>query len=558
MKSSSFLAINHLAVDFDTRAGVVNAVDDVNIKLDKGDILALVGESGSGKSVTAYTLLGLLGKNGRIAKGSILFDGMKLHRPQKELLRDIRGREISMIFQNPMSTLNPIRRVGDQLTDMLRQHVQAARADAPEKARGLIRQVEIKDVDRVYQAYPFELSGGMCQRVMIALALACKSRLLIADEPTTGLDVTTQKSIMDLIYQLSRKENLAVILITHDLGVAAQYCNKFVVMEKGKVVEQADNHDIFLRPQHAYTRKLIAATPNHESIIPNLTPQPPEDWDHPDPLNDDILLAVTDLVKSYPLKASAFANSQAVFKAVDGISFHIRKGECIGLVGESGCGKSTTSKMIAGLETATQGQILFNGENIAGMDTRTFAAKGLRKEIQMVFQDPSGSLNPRHTVQQLIAEPLKRLGGIKKPSELRRRALDLSTDVGLPEQLIDRLPHQLSGGQKARVGIARAIAMNPKLLILDEPTSALDVSVQAIILQLLERLRRKKGLSYLFVSHDLNVVRMLSQRVLVMERGKIVEAGATKEIMHNPQSSFTQKLIKAIPSWDATCSKQLN
>jgi len=547
-----FLSINHLAVDFQTRAGVVNAVDDVSITLNKGDMLALVGESGSGKSVTAYTLLGLLGNNGRITRGSVIFDGMKLHRPHKGLLRELRGREISMIFQNPMSTLNPIRRVGDQLTDMLRQHLQAARTDAPEKARALIRQVKISDVERVYNAYPFELSGGMCQRVMIALALACKSRLLLADEPTTGLDVTTQKSIMDLIYQLSQQENLAVILITHDLGIAAQYCNKFVVMEKGKVVEQADSHDIFLNPQHAYTQKLIAATPNQESMIPGLTPQPPEDWDHPDPLNNEILLAVSDLVKAYPIKSNVFTRSADVFKAVDGISFDIRKGECIGLVGESGCGKSTTSRIITRLEQATQGRVVFNGENIAEMDDKTFEAKGLRKQIQMVFQDPSGSLNPRHTVQQLIAEPLKRLAGMRGSAELRKAALTLSKDVGLPLALIDRLPHQLSGGQKARVGIARAIALNPKLLILDEPTSALDVSVQAIILQLLERLRRKKGLSYLFVSHDLNVVRMMSQRILVMERGKIVEAGDTATIMQAPQHPFTQTLIDAIPGWTGT------
>lgn len=554
--TSSFLAINHLAVDFDTRAGVVNAVDDVSISLNKGDILALVGESGSGKSVTAYTLLGLLGKNGRISNGSVVFDGMKLHRPQKGLFKEIRGREISMIFQNPMSTLNPIRRVGDQLTDMLRQHVRAARADAPEKARALIRQVQIKDVERVYKAYPFELSGGMCQRVMIALALACNSRLLIADEPTTGLDVTTQKSIMDLIHELARKENLAVILITHDLGIAAQYCNKFVVMEKGKVVEQADNHDIFQSPQHSYTQKLIAATPNQASHIPGLTPKLPEDWDYPDPLQEDILLSVTDLVKAYPLENGTFSKSAGVFKAVDGLSFEIRTGECIGLVGESGCGKSTTAKMIAGLERASQGQILFNRENIVGMDAKTFESKGLRKQIQMVFQDPSGSLNPRHTVQQLISEPIKRLGGVWDTNTLRQQALALSRDVGLPEHLIDRLPHQLSGGQKARVGIARAIALNPKLLILDEPTSALDVSVQAIILQLLERLRRKKNLSYLFVSHDLNVVRMLSQRILVMERGRIVEAGNTVEIMRDPQHPFTQTLINAIPNWDGTVSTE--
>ena len=544
----AFLEINRLAVDFDTRAGNVRAVDNVSLSVNKGDMVAIVGESGSGKSVTAYAILSLLGTNGKIAAGGIHFDGMALHKASNSLLKDIRGREISMIFQNPMSTLNPIRKVGEQISDMLRQHVQATRASAPKKVRELLGLVEIKDLERVMQAYPFELSGGMCQRVMIALALACNSRLLIADEPTTGLDVTTQKAIMDLIQQLSKRENLSVILITHDLGVAAQYCNKFVVMEKGRVVESSDDHRIFSSPQNAYTKKLLAATPNLGSRLELLTPELPEDWiaDQPEP-SQEILLEVTNLVKQYELKGSKVGKSAKVFNAVDGISFDIYIGECLGLVGESGCGKSSTAKMIARLESISEGDIFFEGEDIANMNDKDFAKGPYRKQIQMVFQDPTGSLNPRHTVLQLISEPLKRLEKISDKKQLRERALVLCADVGLPENLIDRLPHQLSGGQKARVGIARAIALKPKLLILDEPTSALDVSVQAIVLQLLERLRRKLRLSYLFVSHDLNVVNMLSQRVLVMEKGKIVESGQTYSVMNDPQHAFTKTLIAAIP-----------
>jgi peptide/nickel transport system ATP-binding protein len=544
----AFLEINRLAVDFDTRAGNVRAVNNVSLSLNKGDRVAIVGESGSGKSVTAYALLSLLGNNGKISAGSIYFDGMALHKASNSLLKDIRGREISMIFQNPMSALNPIRKVGEQISDMLRQHAQATKTTAPKKVRELLGQVEIKDLERVMHAYPFELSGGMCQRVMIALALACNSRLLIADEPTTGLDVTTQKAIMDLIEQLSIRENLSVILITHDLGVASQYCNKFVVMEKGRVVESSDDHSLFSSPQHPYTRKLLAATPNLGSRLEQLTPELPYDWiDECPEQSQEILLEVKDLVKQYPLKGSKMGKPARFFNAVDGVSFTIYRGECVGLVGESGCGKSSTSKMIARLDSVSGGEIIFAGEDIANMSDKQFIAGPYRKQIQMVFQDPTGSLNPRHTVLQLITEPLKRLEKITDKKTLRERALTLCADVGLPEELIDRLPHQLSGGQKARVGIARAIALKPKLLILDEPTSALDVSVQAIVLQLLERLRRKLSLSYLFISHDLNVVNMLSQRVLVMEKGKIVEAGQTKSVMSNPQHAFTKTLIAAIP-----------
>ena len=544
-----FLQIKNLAVDFATRRGVVHAVDDININLNKGEVIAIVGESGSGKSVTAYSILNLLGNNGKIAKGSITFDGMNLENPSASLLKDIRGREIAMIFQNPMSTLNPIRKVGDQLSDMLRQHAQATNQTAPRKVIELLHKVEIQDTRRVTNAYPFELSGGMCQRVMIALALACNSRLLIADEPTTGLDVTTQKSIMDLIMGLVKHRNLAVILITHDLGMAYQYCDKFVVMEKGQVVEACDDHSLFTSPQHSYTKKLLAATPGISSKVEHLTPTVPVELSKPAvEIEKKELLKVEGLVKTYILKSQGGFKSQGnTFNAVDGVNFTIYQGECVGLVGESGCGKSTTSRLIARLEQPSEGRILFLGEDIGQVSDHDFIRSPRRKDIQMVFQDPTGSLNPRHSAFQLISEPILRLQKDFNKANLKDQVYQLAEKVGLPLELIYRLPHQLSGGQKARVGIARAIALNPKLLILDEPTSALDVSVQAIVLQLLEHLRREHNLSYLFVSHDLNVVRMLSQRILVMQSGKIVESGETAEVMSKPKHLFTKTLLAAIP-----------
>lgn len=547
----ALLRVTNLAIDFDTRNGTVRAVEDVNFQLDKGEILALVGESGSGKSVTAYSILNLLDKNGRLANGEIHYDGMTLHNADARLLSEIRGREIAMIFQNPMSTLNPIRKIGEHLRDMLRTHGYPSWSSIHEEIDKLLKQVEIDDVERVKNAYPFELSGGMCQRVMIALALACRSRVLIADEPTTGLDVTTQKSIMDLIHSLAKTEGLAVILITHDLGLAAQYCDNFVVMEQGRVVEQNSREKFFTESTHPYTNKLLLATPSRSASVASLTLNEPEYLNIPAPIiSQEALLEVKGLRKVYGSNNKSklpFIPHSQEFIAVADSSFSIYPGECVGLVGGSGSGKSTTTRMLTRLEEPSAGQIVFDGIDITEITTRDFIQHPLRKEIQMVFQDPTGSLNPRYSVRDLIAEPLLRMGEKLDKQSLRNKVQKLSEQVGLPANLLDRLPHQLSGGQKARVGIARAIALEPKLLILDEPTSALDVSVQAIVLQLLEHLRRQLGLSYLFVSHDLHVVKMLSQRILVMRNGEIVEQGLTEEVMSNPQHSYTKVLMEAIP-----------
>jgi peptide/nickel transport system ATP-binding protein len=602
MTAQPLLDVNDLTVEFATRRGIVKAVQHVNISVAKGETLGIVGESGSGKSVTSYAVMRILDRAGKIAEGSVMFSGIDVKTATEDQMRDLRGREISMIFQNPRAALNPIRKVGDQIEDVLRQHVQQSTVgDRGEKAIEALEQVKIARPRERYHAYPFELSGGMCQRVVIALALACNPQLLIADEPTTGLDVTTQKAVMDLIVELTKRRGMSTILITHDLGLAAAYCDRVVVMEKGRVVETALSSDIFARPEHAYTRKLMRATPRVGVSLRDLLPEEEaaklaqispssasprlrgeadahgasgegnsprvalvEAAPHPDPLpaksgerEQSPLLLVEKLVKEYPRRgatttlAKLFSKKPPVepenFRAVDGISFTVGHGESVGLVGESGCGKSTTSMMVMRLSDQTSGRIVFDGDEIGAILPNAFARLPLRKSIQMVFQDPTDSLNPRFTAARAIVDPIMQLGDIKGRDALRARCEELAGLVGLPINLLDRFPHQLSGGQKARVGIARAIALHPKLVILDEPTAALDVSVQAVVLNLLHDLKASMGMSYLFVSHDLNVVRLLCDRVIVMRSGRIVEQGPSERVLGDPQDAYTKELLTAIP-----------
>jgi peptide/nickel transport system ATP-binding protein len=594
MTAQPLLDVNNLTVEFATRRGIVKAVQHVNISVAKAETLGIVGESGSGKSVTSYAVMRILDRAGKIAEGSVMFSGIDVRTASEDRMRDLRGREISMIFQNPRAALNPIRKVGDQIEDVLRQHVQQSQAgDRGEKAIEALEQVKIARPRERYHAYPFELSGGMCQRVVIALALACNPQLLIADEPTTGLDVTTQKAVMDLIAELTKRRGMSTILITHDLGLAAAYCDRVVVMEKGRVVETALSADIFAKPQHAYTKKLMRATPrigvSLRDLLPEeeaLSPTSPrlrgevdaqsasgegesprvalaEIAPHPDPVpargerETTPLLLVEKLVKEYPRQGATailtklFSRKPPVelenFRAVDGISFTVGHGESVGLVGESGCGKSTTSMMVMRLLDQTSGRISFDGDEIGGILPNAFARLPLRKSIQMVFQDPTDSLNPRFTAARAIVDPIMQLGDIRGRGALRARCEELAGLVGLPINLLDRFPHQLSGGQKARVGIARAIALHPKLVILDEPTAALDVSVQAVVLNLLQDLKQSMGMSYLFVSHDLNVVRLLCDRVIVMRSGRIVEQGPAERVLGDPQDAYTKELLTAIP-----------
>jgi peptide/nickel transport system ATP-binding protein len=562
------LDVADLTVEFSTRRGIVRAVEHVDVRIAKGETVGIVGESGSGKSVTSYAVMRILDRAGRIAAGTVHFTGLDVRAASEDQMRNLRGREMSMIFQNPRAALNPIRKVGRQIEDVLEQHSQVDSSALTDKAVEMLDQVRIARPRERYHAYPFELSGGMCQRVVIALALACRPQLLIADEPTTGLDVTTQKTVMDLIVELTRQRGMSTILITHDLGLAATYCDRVVVMEKGRVVETAPSREIFTTPSHPYTRNLMRATPRPGVSLRDLLPE-----DEPglgpaqaaysvelaarsSSKSAALLLVVEKLVKQYPRKGlGGFtkivqrkpAPEPDTFRAVDGISFTINRGESVGLVGESGCGKSTTSTMVMRLIDKSDGVIMFDGEDIGAIAARSFAKLPLRKRIQMVFQDPTDSLNPRFTAARAIADPILRLGDVKGRAAVRARCETLAREVGLPLELLDRFPHQLSGGQKARVGIARAIALSPDLVILDEPTAALDVSVQAVVLNLLQELKDSLGMSYLFVSHDLNVVRLLCDRVIVMQAGRIVEQGPTEEIMVSPQAQYTRDLLAAIP-----------
>ena len=533
------LSIKDLSVAFKTRKGEVNAVRGISLNVGKGETLGIVGESGSGKSVTSYALMRILDAGGEIRSGDVTYGGINLRAAPEKDMRDIRGREISMIFQNPRAALNPIRRVGHQVEDVLIRHAQATRQDAKAKAIAALEAVKINDAAARYDAYPFELSGGMCQRIVIAIALACKPQLLIADEPTTGLDITTQKVVMDLVGDLAKERGMGMILITHDLGLASQYCDGIVVMKDGLIVEEGGPDKLFTNPQHPYTRKLVDATPRPGASIRNLLP--PEER-RPEPehkVHSRPILEVLNLVKTYPGKAGPV-------QAVKGISFNIKAGQSVGLVGESGSGKSTTSEMVVRLQDPTSGNIMFDGHDIASTPSSRFMRHAVRRDIQMVFQDATDSLNPRGTAASTIAEPLARIERMNG-AKLTARVSELADLVGLPQPLLSRFPHQLSGGQKARVGIARAIALEPKLLILDEPTAALDVSIQAIVLNLLVDLRAQMGMSYLFVSHDLHVVRLLCDEVLVMKQGEIVDRGPTATVMDNPSHPYTRALIEAAP-----------
>jgi peptide/nickel transport system ATP-binding protein len=481
----------------------------------------------------------------RVAGGRIRFRGADL-----VARGDRRG--LTIIFQNPRAALNPIRPIGRQIVDALEVYTDLGRRAAEARAVELLGQVRLRDPGRRFWSYPFELSGGMCQRALIALALACEPTLLIADEPTTGLDVTTQKAIVDLLAELSAARGMAIVLITHDLALAGERCGRLVVMQAGRVVETGPAAAILHRPAHPYTRSLVAAIPG--SAGTPAAEQAAGTSTRP-------LLEVEGLTRIFPLRRQgglvrrvlAGVSSRAasagpeLLRAVDGVDLWIMPGESVGLVGESGSGKSTLASMIVRLTDPTDGRIHFRGAEIGRIPARRFARRPERRDIQMVFQDPTASLDPRQTALGAIAEPLRRLGPGRTGHAVAAAVEELAAMVGLPGRLLPRLPHQLSGGEKARVGIARAIALRPSLLVLDEPTAALDVRVQAVVLDLLAELRRTLGMSYLFVSHDLTVVRRLCDRVLVMQAGRIVDGGPTRTLLTTPTHAYTQGLLAAIP-----------
>ena len=573
MSTAPLLSVKNLSVQFRTRYGRVDAVKRISFDLHKGQALGIVGESGSGKSVTSYAILQILDRAGTISEGEIIFGGLRLDQANEQLMNELRGREVSMIFQNPRAALNPIRKVGEQIADVLLEHAQATRSTAKRKAIEMLRKVKIREPENRYHAYPFELSGGMCQRVVIAMALACKPQMLLADEPTTGLDVTTQRTIMDLIKELTQTEGLALVLITHDLGLAAEYCDNLAVMEKGEIVEQGRAEIILRSPSHPYTQRLLRATPHHAQSLKELLTDSDRETSSESERNEgdlrrvndglasswnkDVKPALLDVVglrKEFPkprtISDVLARRANESFVAVNSLDLRIYPGESVGLVGESGCGKSTTSAMIARLLEPSSGSIWFQGRDISLLKTNHFAQTELRAMIQMVFQDPTESLNPRATAAESISDPLRRLLQVRDKEEIRSRVESLAEQVGLQLNLLERLPHQLSGGQKARVGIARALASKPRLLILDEPTAALDVSVQAIVLNLLADLRAQFNMAYLFVSHDLEVVRLLCDRVVVMQSGGIVEEGDTQTVFNQPVHDYTKTLLAAAPRFN--------
>ncbi|MCH8998635.1 MAG: ABC transporter ATP-binding protein [Proteobacteria bacterium] len=523
------LAVRGLSTRFMLPTGPVDAVKDASFEIRKGETLALVGESGSGKSVTALSILQLLPYPlARHPAGSIRFKGREIMGATPEVLRDVRGDEISMIFQEPMTSLNPLHTVEKQINETLILHLGLNREAARERTLELLKMVGIPDPARRLGAYPHELSGGQRQRVMIAMALANEPDLLIADEPTTALDVTIQAQILKLLKELQAEFGMALLLITHDLGIVRKMADTVCVMTEGEIVEQAPTEDIFERPQHAYTRKLLAAQPKGDPI--KAEPDAP------------VIMAGADIKVHFPIKKGLLKRTVDYVRAVDGISLEVREGHTLGVVGESGSGKTTLGLALLRL-ISSKGEIRFKGAVIQGLKSREL--RPLRREMQVVFQDPYGSLSPRLSVGQIVEEGLKvhDLGGT--PAEREALIVAALQEVGLDPESRHRYPHEFSGGQRQRVAIARAMVLKPRFLVLDEPTSALDMSVQAQIVDLLRELQDKNRLAYLFISHDLKVVRTLADEVLVMRDGRVVEHGPAEQIFEDPQEPYTQALMKA-------------
>ncbi|AQZ54445.1 ABC transporter ATP-binding protein [Martelella mediterranea] len=542
MSDNTILKVENLKTSFPTRRGVFKAVDDVSFTLERGRTLAIVGESGSGKSVTARSILQIIDYPGRIDSGAIHFtraDGSTVDiatlDPRGRAIRDIRGKEIAMIFQEPMSSLSPVHRVGDQIGEALRIHERISRVDERLRVIELLKQVEIPNPETAIDRYTFEFSGGMRQRVMIAMALACNPHLLIADEPTTALDVTTQAEILDLIRRLQKAHGMAVIFITHDMGVVAEIADDVLVMYRGKVRESGPVEQIFHAPQDDYTRDLIGSVVKLEQKAEIRLKRDPL------PTDDAPLLAVKDMTLTFPNGLTA----------VDNVSLTVRSGETLGIVGESGSGKTTMGRCLLRIYEPDAGCVEFrraDGQIDEVLGASSAKLKSIRREIRMIFQDPVGSLSPRKTVGEIIAEPLRLAGmrGKEREDEVCR----LMEQVGLEPSWRERYPHAFSGGQRQRIGIARAISVKPRLIIADEATSALDVSLRSQMLDLMMQLQDEMGLSYIFISHDMSVIRYMCDRVAVMYRGQIVETGGTEQVVNDPQHRYTQALLSAIPNPD--------
>ncbi|MDR9772756.1 ABC transporter ATP-binding protein [Rhizobium hidalgonense] len=521
----------NVAVNFKVEDGMVEAVKDVSFQLYRGETIAIVGESGSGKSVTARTVMGLLSKRAVVSdKSTVSYDGSNILKFSERARRKLRGDRISMIFQEPMSSLNPIYTIGSQIVEAIRVHRRVSRRDAEKRALELLEHVQIPDPAARLMQYPHQLSGGQRQRVMIAMALANDPDVLIADEPTTALDVTVQAQILNLIRNLQKELGMAVILITHDLTVVRQFSDYVYVMQHGEVREHNVTEALFANPQHAYTRHLLASEPRGEA--------------NPLPEGSDIILDAKGVRVGFMMRHGTFLKPEMrELVAVDSLSLTLRRHETLGLVGESGSGKTTFGQAILRLNTPQAGEIHFDRQPIHGLSRAEM--RPFRARMQVVFQDPFSSLNPRMTIGQIIEEGLvvNRLGATR--GERQDRVREALIAAGMPGNILSRFPHEFSGGQRQRIAIARAIALEPEFILLDEPTSALDLSVQAQIIELLRKLQDERGLSYLFISHDLKVVRALCHRVIVMQHGKIVEEGPVNEVLTHPKTAYTERLVKA-------------
>lgn len=536
----TILKVDNLHISFQSKEEEFDAVRGVSFEVKKGETLGIVGESGSGKSVTARSIMRLLPSPPSYMKeGEITFLGENLAEKTEKEMESIRGRDIGMIFQDPMTSLNPTIRIGNQIAESLMKHQDLSREQAKKEAIDILKQVGIRNSEERYSQYPHEFSGGMRQRVMIAIALACRPTLLIADEPTTALDVTIQKQILNVMKHMQERFGTSIILITHDLGVVAGMCDSVVVMKEGEIVERGTTEEIFASPRHPYTKKLLNALPRLDE--PKKSKKDPSP-DKPPLLDVSSLRQHFDLGKGHTLKA------------VDDISFFIREGETLGLVGESGSGKSTTGRAILRLNEPTGGVVTYEGMSVNGMTKREM--KAMRRHMQMIFQDPYASLNPRFKVMDIIGQALDIHGLCKTKQDRKRRVEELLEMVGLQASHAKRYPHEFSGGQRQRIGIARALAVEPKFIVCDEPLSALDVSIQAQIVDLLQDLQKRLGLTYLFIAHDLSMVKHISDRVAVMYAGKIVELAESEELYANPQHPYTKSLLSAIPIPDPAIEKK--
>ena len=565
----SFLEVKNLNISYPTRKETIVASKNVEFTLERGEILGIVGESGSGKSTIANAIINLIDPPGEITNGSIKIDNIEL-RDNEELIQKMRGKKIGFVFQDPQTSLNPLFKIKDQLIETIQTHLNLSYQDALKKSIQLLKEVGIDNAEKRIEDYPHQFSGGMRQRVVIALAISCEPDLIIADEPTTALDVSIQYQILELLKDLTKKRNLGVIIITHDMGVIAETTNKVIVMRDGLIVEQGDTKELLTNPKSNEARSLVISVPptnkkidRFKLISPdgkeitsdskNLTKNIIKTWGIRENKNQK-LLKLTDVTKIFDDKSFAInisfgsknESTDKVVKAVDNVSFELFEGETLGLVGESGSGKSTIAKIITGLVRPTNGEIFYNNISLYN-SKRKYQIDKSRGQIQMIFQDPYSSLNPRFKVKDIISEPIKFFQKNISHNELTQNVYDLIDIVGMTRQSLDRYPHEFSGGQRQRISIARALATRPRLLICDEPTSALDVSIQAQILNLLKDIQDELHLAILFISHDLPVIRQMCNRIVVLKNGSVCETKETEELFNNPEHSYTQELIRLMP-----------